>query len=142
MDGSPELCARAAALLGQEVLCARFEDYRPVGTFDGVWACASLLHLAPEAIPAVMRRLAGALAEGVFDASFKYGALRGMRGGRYFTDMDEAGLERLMAQLPGLSVAWTRVTADVRPGRESERWLNVLCRKPAGDRQSSPDPAP
>ena len=29
----------------------------------------------------------------------------------------------------GLQVASSRITGDVRPGRENEKWLNVILRK-------------
>jgi 2-polyprenyl-3-methyl-5-hydroxy-6-metoxy-1,4-benzoquinol methylase len=43
-----------------EVLDFRELDQR-FGTFDGVWACASLIHIEPEALPDVLRRTAAVL---------------------------------------------------------------------------------
>lgn len=124
VDGASALCERAAAYLGQEVVCARFEDYEPDGPFDGIWACASLLHLTAPEIVQVLRRLAPHLSSGgCFYASFKYGSFSGERGGRYFTDLTEAGLRALLAQVSELHLAATSLTQDTR--HRSQPWLNA-----------------
>ena len=72
VDGSRELARIAGAYIGQEVIVADFREFEPEGTFDGIWACASLLHLPKGEIAAVMRQMAAHLAEGgCFYASFK-----------------------------------------------------------------------
>ena len=63
VDGSEEMTKIASEYIGQEVLCSTFQDYEPNRKFDGIWACASLLHLSKEDIVLVMRKLAGALNE-------------------------------------------------------------------------------
>lgn len=124
VDGAPALCARAAAYLGQEVVCARFENYQPEGIFDGIWACASLLHLPAPEIARVLARLAPHLSrDGWLYASFKYGSASGERGGRYFTDLTEDGLRALLVQVPELHLAATSLTQDTR--HRSQPWLNA-----------------
>ena len=44
VDGSPELCKKAATHTGLPVRCLLFEDLDYTAEFDAVWACASLLH--------------------------------------------------------------------------------------------------
>ena len=130
LDGSEELCRIASEFIGQPVLCSTFQDYVPDGEFDGIWACASLLHLPSEDLVAVMSRLAGSLRlGGCFYVSFKYGDFRGMRNGRFFQDMTEESLGELLTSIPELDVVSTKITGDVRPGREKELWLNVLLKK-------------
>ncbi len=130
VDGSRELAKIAGAYIGQKVIVADFREFEPEGTFDGIWACASLLHLLREEIAAVMRRMAAHLAEsGCFYASFKYGAFQGERNGRYFTDMTEESFRELLEGVPGLVIEECFSSGDVRAGRESERWLNVMMRK-------------
>ena len=127
VDGSRELAKIAGAYIGQEVIVADFREFEPEGTFDGIWACASLLHLLREEIAAVMRRMAAHLAEGgCFYASFKYGEFQGERNGRYFTDMTEESFRELLEGVPGLAIEEYFSSGDVRAGRESERWLNVM----------------
>ena len=66
---------------------------------------------------------------GLIYTSFKYGEFEGERGGRYFTDMTEERIERLLGQVGGLRIEESWVTGDVRPGREAEKWLNLFLRK-------------
>ena len=127
VDGSEELAKLAGEFIGQEVIVADFWEYEPEGMFDGIWACASLLHLPKEEIAAVMRKLADHLAEGgCFYVSFKYGEFQGERNGRYFTDMTKESFGEVLAEVAGLNIMEEFVTGDVREGRGGERWLNVM----------------
>jgi SAM-dependent methyltransferase len=126
-DASAELAALAAAHVGQPVQVLRFQDLEWTHAFDGIWACASLLHVPATELPEVLRRLTRALRPGgVLYASFKYGSGEREHHGRRFTDLDEAGLATLLTQVQGLTELETWTTGDRRPGRESERWLNAL----------------
>jgi len=129
-DASPALAALAQRHLGQPVQCTRFQDIACQNEFDGIWACASLLHVPGADLCDVMQRLCRALKpRGLLYASFKYGSGEREHHGRRFTDLDEPGLEALLRQVPGLEPVDTWTTADLRPARESERWLNTLLRK-------------
>ena len=129
-DASPALVALAARHLGQPVQCLRFQDIAWQEDFDGIWACASLLHVPGAELPDVMQRLCRALKpRGVLYASFNYGSGEREHQGRRFTDLDEPGLAALLQQVPGLEEVETWTTADLRPGREAERWLNTLLRR-------------
>ena len=130
VDGSVELCRIASEFIGQPVLCSTFQDYVPAEVFDGIWACASLLHIPSEELEGLMARLAGSLRRGgCFYVSFKHGDFRGMRNGRFFQDMTEASFGELLKGIPELEVVSMKITGDVRPGREKELWLNVLLKK-------------
>lgn len=96
--------------------------------FDGIWACASLLHLPPDNLRDTFLRLQRALKpSGCLYASFKYGDFRGLRNGRWFTDLD---FQALPSFLPaGLDIIETWQTSDHRTERSNEMWLNLLCRK-------------
>ncbi len=126
-DASERLVALAADYLGLPVQVLRFQDMEWIQAFDGVWACASLLHVPCTELPDAFRRLARALRPGgILYASFKYGRGEREHHGRRFTDLDEAGLATLLDQVEGLTEMETWTTGDQRPGRESERWLNTL----------------
>jgi len=130
VDGSREFCKIASSLIGQEVLCRTFEELDFEEEFDGVWACASILHVPSEHLTGVIARISRALKRGgFFYASFKYGVFEGERNGRYFTDLDEAGFANMIAGFPEFGIVETRITGDVRPGRAEEKWLNVVVRK-------------
>lgn len=135
VDGSEEMTKIASEYIGQEVLCSTFQDYEPSGKFDGIWACASLLHLSKEDIVLVMRKLAGALNEGgSFYVSFKYGDFSGERNGRFFTDLTENSLNELILDIPDLRIQKQYITEDARPGRSDEKWLNGFLIKRSIDK--------
>lgn len=127
-DASPAMCRAARELSGVEVRCERFDELCEQAAFDGIWACASLLHVRSAELPAVLLRAWEALrAGGILYASFKLGSFEGMRNGRWFADMDEERLGGLLK--PGFDIVRMWETCDVRPGRREERWLNCLARR-------------
>jgi SAM-dependent methyltransferase len=132
-DASPALAALATKHCGFPVAVRRFQDIDWQSRFDGIWACASLLHVPRAELPDVLRRLARALKPGgVLYASFKYGRGECEREGRRFTDLDEAGLEELLGEVPVFRLVERWLSGDARPERGGERWLNVLLRLSAG----------
>jgi SAM-dependent methyltransferase len=56
-DASHELAALASEYLGQPVAVRTFADIDEIAFYDGIWACASLLHLPLREIPAALVRL-------------------------------------------------------------------------------------
>ena len=128
VDGSAQMVEAASGLTGLPVAHALFEDFEPQGPYDGIWACSSLLHVPAAELPAIISKYARALKPGgTFCLSFKLGAHDGMRGGRWFTDLDEPALRALIAEVPGLGVDRIDITDDVRLGRSGEKWLNAWC---------------
>ena len=129
VDGSPELCCMASELIGKPVKQMLFDDLSVSNQYDGIWACASILHLPRRNLVDVLPKISNALkTDGVLYASFKYGSYEGMRDGRYFTDFTEESLGNLMDEVPSLLIVDTWITDDVRPERE-ERWINTLARR-------------
>jgi SAM-dependent methyltransferase len=130
MDGSLELCQIASKYIGQEVICATFQEFSSTMLFDGIWACASLLHISMDDLKTVMPKLVKILKKGgCFYISFKYGDFSGIRNGRFFTDMTELSFESLISSVPDVKVDHYSITGDVRPGRGSEKWLNIFLKK-------------
>ena len=129
-DGSAELCRIASEYTGIEVKQMLFDELSEVAAYDGIWACASILHLPYDELVAVLKKITVALRpNGVLYTSFKYGTYEGERNGRFFIDMTEGRLDELLADAEGLAIEELWFTGDVRPGREDEKWLNVIMRK-------------
>lgn len=130
IEASPNLAALARTHTGLPVLVMTFDQVDWRETFDGVWACASLLHVPRAELFSVVRRLRDALIPGgVFWMSFKYGTEERQAGERRFTDLDEAGAHALLAEAGGLALISLHVTEDVRADRVGDRWLSILCRR-------------
>jgi len=132
-DGSGEMCRLASTNTGLKVKQMLFQDLSAEGRYDGIWACASILHLPKDELIYVLGRMAKALKnDGIAYLSFKYGTFEGMHGERYFIYLDEQGLADVISNIESLTVVKTWITGDVRPGRDEERWLNAIVRKTHG----------
>ena len=128
-DGCRELCEHTRRRVGCPVRCMRFEELDYTDAFDGVWACASLLHLRKTELPHVLRLIRKALKKnGVFYASFKYGETERNSSGRFFSDFTEDSLRALLEKTGGFQTIDLWITSDARPDRMDERWINMLCR--------------
>ena len=129
-DASEEICRIAAARTGIPVKKQRFETLEGEAEYDGIWACASLLHVQKEDLPDVMKRLYRMLKpQGVLYASFKYEtAGECIKEGRYFCNLDEMQCRKLFIDA-GFEIRELFITADVRTDRGGEKWVNVIGQK-------------
>ena len=136
IDGSAEICHAASKYTGIDVKCMDFFDLSNKEEYDGIWACASVLHVEKKKIPGLLRILYKALNQGgVLYLSFKYGDHNGFRDGRHFTDLDERSFRELLEQAysDGPDQEDFRIidewqSEDVRRGKIVQ-WLNVILRK-------------
>ena len=130
IDGSIELCKLASEYTGIDVKHMLFQELTDARKYDGIWACASILHVKRTELPEILQKMCNATKNnGIIYVSFKYGDFEGERNGRYFTDMTEESMSELLAYIPELKVEKQWITGDVREGRGDERWLNMILRK-------------
>lgn len=130
IDGSIELCKIASEYTNIKVRHMYFNELSIVNKYDGIWACSSILHLSLDDLVDVFKRMSKALKDkGIIYTSFKYGDFSGERNGRYFTDMTEDSFANLIINVENLKVEEQWITADVRPQRGNEKWLNLILRK-------------
>jgi len=67
--------------------------------------------------------------DGIIYTSFKYGDFEGERNGRFFTDFTLDIFKNFIKDVDNLMIKEYWITTDVRPGREEEKWLNLLLQK-------------
>ncbi|MBR3646511.1 MAG: class I SAM-dependent methyltransferase [Lachnospiraceae bacterium] len=129
IDGSEELCRLAREYTGLDVKQMFFEDLDFKNDFNGVWACASLLHVPREHLEDVLKKVIDSLvSEGILYISFKYGDYSGERNGRTFTDLDEDMLRKLTGKIRGCEIVEMSMSEDARADRK-DVWLNAVVRK-------------
>ena len=129
-DGSEEICKVASDYIGINVKCLLFNKLDEIDKYDGIWACASILHLDRDDLIDVFHRIARALKDnGILYTSFKYSEFEGMRNGRYFTDFTLESFNEFQTNIPEFIIEKKWITRDVRAGREDEKWLNLIMRK-------------
>ena len=131
VDGSKELAVAASKIIGQQVICSKFEDIKLNKTFHGIWACASLLHVNKNHIVDVIKNVSLNLKpNGVFYMSFKYGENEYIdEKGRYFNCYTEKTFNELINRIKDLKVEKIYKTIDIIPERGDITWLNILCIK-------------
>ena len=130
IDGSEELCKSASAYTGIQVKHMLFQDLDEVDCYDGIWACSSILHLPKEELKIVTQKMSRALKpNGIIYTSFKNGNFEGERNGRYFTDFTLDEFKDFICDVKDIAIEEYWITGDVRPGREDEKWLNLILRK-------------
>lgn len=128
-DASKKMCEMASKLLCQEVWQMKFDEISFDEEFDGIWACASLLHVAEMDLPDILEKLNRALKpHGTLYASFKYGEGQMQKGERTFINFTENSAPKIMGKC-GFETAECGITSDIRPGRADEKWLNIIAKK-------------
>ena len=129
IDYSAELVKKARELTNIEVRQQSFYDLAENNKYDGIWACASLLHCERDRLTEVLGLIFKALKpNGVCYMSFKYGNTDREKEGRSFTDLNEQQVHDLLKQIDQALLLQQWITVDKRPDRTKE-WLNILIRK-------------
>ena len=130
IDGSEKMVRIARETAGIPVKQMLFNELDEVEKYDGIFCCASILHVPSAELPDIMIRLRRAVKmNGIVYVSFKYGDFEGYRNGRYFTDLKEDSFQKLLDTVGGFEILDTRISTDARPGRDDEKWLNVMLRR-------------
>jgi len=131
IDYSEELVKKATQLTGTSIKLKSFYEVDDYEAYDGIWACASLLHCERNCLAEVIEKLLSALKpNGMLYMSFKYGNGDRQKEGRQFTDLDEVQADALLGQFDNVQQIQQWTTIDQRPDRQ-EKWLNLLWKKHA-----------
>ena len=129
IDSSKEMVKLSSRLTGQSTLLMTFDQLNFTNCFDGVWACASLLHISRTQIPFILSLIINALkSNGILYLSFKYGTQERVEEDpeavRLFCDYNESLLADLLKDLDIIKIWLTQ--DQTRP----VQWINALARKP------------
>ena len=128
-DGTPELAAEAEKRLGKPVRILRFENLDDHAAYDGIWACASLLHVPAKRLGDILARIHRALRPGgIFTASFKAGTGEGHdQFGRYYNYPTPDAL-----RVSYSAAGWDHVSIDTKMGsgydNKPTEWLWVTAK--------------
>ena len=128
IDPTQEFCDYGKSIGLEEVHCLKAQEITYENEFDGIWACASLLHVPSDQLKDVFTRCYKALKEnGIFYASFKHGSFEGTRNGRHFLDLTKDSIKAYFEET-NFTILEMTITSDVRPDRE-DKWLNIYLKK-------------
>ena len=130
IDGSEKLCEIASRNTGINVREMMFSDLHEDSKYDGIWACASILHLSKKELKSILRKMVRATKTGGYIyTSFKYGEFEGYRGERFFSDFTSETFHSFLVDISEIEIKEEWISSDVRPGRSDEKWLNVILQR-------------
>lgn len=134
-DASSRLAKLSSKRTGVDARVLRFQEFQEEIKYDGIWACASLLHVPETELPMVLQKLVRSLNDGgTFYASFKIGnGFRLAPDGRVFTDMNEQRLIGLLKGLPQLGNLQLWRSKGKREFDKQVYWLNFITTKSPRD---------
>lgn len=130
VDGSKELAKYASELLGQPVINQLFHEINFNNQFDGIWACASLLHIPNNQMLDILTKMKkGLKSEGIIYISVKEGQGCLVEGDRFFQYYSTEQFENTITQCRGLRIEALWKTIEVREQEHEVIWLNALVKK-------------
>lgn len=133
LEPSKNLCREIQKVFSGEIVCSDIQSYEPMKRYDGIWACASLIHLTEKEILRFFDRLDLYLSEdGILYISGKNGIPTGEAAdGRYFLEFTEQLIDKMLLVHERLTLEQLWYTEDVS-GRKGFRWMNAIFRNNGG----------
>ncbi len=131
IDASSQLAQLATGFTGQRCEVLSFQEIEFREEFDGIWACASLLHVPKREMNDVLCRFIKALKPGgVFYMSIKEGeGERLAEDGRFFSSYTTNSFRELLANFSALREIAFWKTQESRSVAHPEPWLSFLLAK-------------
>ncbi len=129
LEPSKNLGREIRKVFSGELVCSDIQNYRPTERYDGIWACASLIHLQEEEVLQFFEKIDQYLNDnGIIYISGKNGLSTGkVEDGRFFLEFTEQLVEKILTVNKQLKLEQLWYTEDVS-GRRGFRWLNVVLR--------------
>ena len=127
LDASRELVSKASDEYDIPVFTGLIEEWTTAIPFDGVWCCASLMHLEDSALEQFFENLKYNLKQGgVLFMSVKSGIETGLdEQGRYLRDFTEEDVHKIITRHGEFELRELWYTED-KLSRNSFRWMNVI----------------
>lgn len=130
IDGSKELCSLASSYTGIDVKCMDFRNLDLINTFDGIWACASLLHIPKNELFDVICKMNNQLKKnGIVYISMKNGSSEEYNNDRFYNYVSYDELLDLINRTGDLSVVEYFSSLSVTNPNEERYWHNFILKK-------------
>lgn len=128
LDPSIEFCEYGKSIGLKNIINKKIEDIDEIEVYDGIWACASLLHVSSKDIKDTFFKCYKALKnDGIMYVSFKYGDFEGIRNERYYLDMNESKFKEIIKDTCFIILEEFN-SLDVRDNNNT-RWFNAIIKK-------------
>jgi 2-polyprenyl-3-methyl-5-hydroxy-6-metoxy-1,4-benzoquinol methylase len=130
IDGSLELSKLASEYLGINVNCMDFFEFSEFNKYDGVWACASLLHVKREKLLEILIKIRDSLKEnGILYVSFKDGTGEEIVDGKYYNYLTYNDFLDIINIAGNLELLEFDNSKTVLNNTESRTWNNFVLIK-------------
>lgn len=129
LEPSKNLCREIRKVFSGEIVCSDIQNYQPMEQYDGIWACASLLHLQEKEVLRFFEKMDLYLNDdGVVYIPGKNGIPTGKaEDGRFFLEFSEQLIDKILTVNKQLKLEQLWYTEDVS-GRKEFRWMNAILR--------------
>ena len=129
LEPSKNLCREIRKVFSGEIVCSDIQSYQPDQRYDGIWACASFLHLQEKEVLSFFKKINLYLNEkGIVYLSGKNRITIGKAAdGRYFLEFTEQLVGKILAVNDRMKLEELWYTEDVS-GRKGFRWMNVVLK--------------
>lgn len=130
-DASSELADISSRLTGLSTQVLRFQDFSEIDRYDGIWACASLLHVPKDELASVLLRLINGLkTDGVFYMSFKHGSSERIADdGRFYNDLSRDEMITLLSKIDNIRIEDVWLTEGESRLKGKGDWVNAIVKK-------------
>ncbi|NCC63897.1 MAG: class I SAM-dependent methyltransferase [Spirochaetia bacterium] len=129
-DACEAMVASARSVSQLPVRKLLFQELDYDSQFDGIWACASLLHVPRQELGHVFSLLAKALKpKGFLYCSFKNRDEDFSMDGRSFTCFTSDAFRAFVVNQKDFILKDLTLSLDIRPERGTETWINALLQK-------------
>lgn len=127
LEPSTHLCEEIQKVFSGTIIHSDIQHYQPEQQFDGIWACASFLHLQEKEILDFFGKINCFLHDhGIIYLSGKNGISTGKANdGRYFLEFTEQLAENILMTNEQVKLEQLWYTKDVT-GRKDFRWMNMI----------------
>ena len=127
LEPSKNLCREIQKVFSGEIICSDIQNYQPLELYDGIWACASLLHLQEKEVLQFFERIDRYLDDdGTVYISGKNGIQTGeAKDGRFFLEFSEQLIDKILTVNKQLRLEQLWYTEDAS-GSRGFRWMYVI----------------
>ncbi|MFN3828255.1 MAG: class I SAM-dependent methyltransferase [Micavibrio sp.] len=130
-DASESLAKLSSQLTGLETKVIKFQNFESLPIYDGIWACASLLHVPKKEMNSCIQRLLKALKpNGAIYVCFKLGNLeRVANDGRFYTDLNEKQLREILSKFSNIKILDIWTYSQKNTAGAVSNWVNAIAIK-------------
>jgi len=132
IDGSIEMCKLASKYINQEVTCMKFEELNDINTYDGIWACSSILHIEKENLSDILIKMISSLkVNGIIYTSFKIGTGYAIKEGKYYNYLTKDEMIQILNKTSKSVklIDYFETLPSTRRKAENTIWGNFIIKK-------------